>query len=560
MRLISTTSWRSRDRGMDVESLTDVTAANPSGRNIGELLRSGTVLTTREVLAIVHEVCRDPSPAFPSTSDDLWITDTGELLIARSDQALPAIDPRSGAASLLEAMLPPEGAEDSDRIVPPALRGLPKRLRGAKDDVRPEDRRDLMAVLLWHLGGDPREAIQGLAGRVSGKKIDVMTEVAPAPAALPVTLVAPAPAPSVDLDLFPTSSQPAVVVEGPRTKTGKHRAATVVALAAVAGLFIAIGTASYWLIRDDADDINDTRTGDVVVPVEATPATVAPVPTRGRVIVATPAIVKAGPPEPLELAVTDGAFSPTFATTGRELFFHAGRANAGRLLVANLDDSGHVMRVSAVNGGHDEARNYHPRVSPDGRWIAFDSDRDGDRGVYVASRDGEQLQRVSGPGYAAVPSWSPDMKWLAFIRGEPSRPRVWNLWLRDLSTGALQRHTAFRSGQVWAASWFPDGRSICYSHDQQLIISHVDGREDTVIDSPRRGRLVRTPAVSPDGRRVVFQVFRDGVWLLDVPTLSMRRILDDATAEEFAWSPDGRRIVYHSRRGGDWRIWVMAVQ
>jgi hypothetical protein len=546
---------------MDVESLTGVTTANPSGRNLGELLRSGTVLTTREVLAIVHEACRDPTPTFPSTPDDLWITDTGELLIARSDQVPPAIDPRSGAASLLEAMLPPEGAENSDRIVPPALRGLPKRLRGAKDDVRPQDRKDLMAVLLWHLGGDPREVIQNLAVRVSGKKADVVTEAAPAtapaPAAASMTKVAPPPAPSIDLDLFPTSSQPAVVVNGPRTKSGKHRAGTVVA---VAVLLIAIGTASYWLIRDDADDVNGTRAGDVVVPVEATPPAVPPGPTRGRVIVATPAIVKAGPPQPLDLEVADGAFSPTFATTGRELFFHAGRANAGRLLVANLDDSGHVMRVSAVNGDHDEARNYHPRVSPDGRWIAFDSDRDGDRGVYVASRDGEQLQRVSGPGYAAVPSWSPDMKWLAFIRGEPSRPRVWNLWLRDLSTGALQRHTAFRSGQVWAASWFPDGRSICYSHDEQLIISHVDGREDTVIESPRRGRLVRTPAVSPDGRRVVFQVFRDGVWLLDVHTLSMRRILDDATAEEFAWSPDGRRIVYHSRRGGDWRIWVMAVQ
>jgi Tol biopolymer transport system component len=57
----------------------------------------------------------------------------------------------------------------------------------------------------------------------------------------------------------------------------------------------------------------------------------------------------------------------------------------------------------------------------------------------------------------------------------------------------------------------------------------------------------------------VFQVFRDGVWLLDVRTREMRRILDDATAEEFAWAPDGRRIAYHSRRDGVWKIWVMSV-
>ena len=93
-----------------------------------------------------------------------------------------------------------------------------------------------------------------------------------------------------------------------------------------------------------------------------------------------------------------------------------------------------------------------------------------------------------------------------------------------------------------------------------MIISHLDEREDIIIETPRRGHLVRTPAVSPDGRRVVFQVFRDGVWLLDVQTRSMRRILDDATAEEFAWSPDGGRIAYHSRRDGDWTIWVMTIQ
>jgi TolB protein len=198
-------------------------------------------------------------------------------------------------------------------------------------------------------------------------------------------------------------------------------------------------------------------------------------------------------------------------------------------------------------------------VSPDGRLVAFDSDRDGERGVYVARRDGSGAQRVSGSGYGAVASWSPDMNWLAFVRGEEDRPQVWNLWLRDLSSGILQRQTSFTSGQVWGASWFPDGRSLCYSHDTQLVISHLDGRPDIVVDSPRRGQLVRTPAVSPDGSRIVFQVFKDGVWLIDVETREMERILDDSTAEEFSWAPDGRRIAYHSRRGGRWRIWLMNV-
>ena len=78
------------------------------------------------------------------------------------------------------------------------------------------------------------------------------------------------------------------------------------------------------------------------------------------------------------------------------------------------------------------------------------------------------------------------------------------------------------------------------------------------IASPVAGRLVRTAAVSPNGAYVVFQVYRDGMWLLDLRDRSMRRVLQDPTAEEFTWSPDGRRIAFHSRRQGHWGVWVMS--
>jgi Tol biopolymer transport system component len=56
----------------------------------------------------------------------------------------------------------------------------------------------------------------------------------------------------------------------------------------------------------------------------------------------------------------------------------------------------------------------------------------------------------------------------------------------------------------------------------------------------------------------MFQVHRDGVWLLDVAEGGMRKVLTDPTAEEFTWSPDGRRVAYHSRKAGGWGVWMMA--
>lgn len=557
-----------------------MTSADPSGHSIGELIRQHGALATREVLALIHEACRDSAAAFPQSPDDLWITDTGQLLIARSDQRAAPVDPRAGVAALLEAMLPPDGSEDPTRVVPKALRGLPGRLRSTSEDIGPQDRHDLMAILAWHMGGDPREVLLQLVRRVF--------DTEPAAAAVPATDVD-------DFDLYPEATEQATSTRVPAVKEAppapaepppiatpepqparSHAPArssapvtTALALAAVALLLVGIGAASYWFFRDDRDAITEVTpsvSGDsaAVSPpaTSGTEVSIAPdaavVETAGQVPSSrAPSPTHEQAPRPLSLAVSDGAFSPAFASTGRELFFHSGRSSAGKLLVANLDDSGGVSRVSAIR--NDGARDYHPRISPDGRWLAFDSDRDGERGVYVAGRDGSSLQRVSGSGYAAVPSWSPDMKWLAFVRGESSRPRVWNLWLRDVSSGALSRHTSFRSGQVWGASWFPDGRALAYSHDGELIISHLDEREDIRIDTPKPGRMVRTPAVSPDGKSVVFQVYKDGVWLLDVRTRSMRRILDDPSAEEFAWSPDGARIAYHSRRDGAWKIWVMQV-
>jgi len=249
-------------------------------------------------------------------------------------------------------------------------------------------------------------------------------------------------------------------------------------------------------------------------------------------------------------------FSPSFASVGTAMFYHAESGGQSALMRADTDSRGAILRITSVV--NDRANNFHARPSPDGKHIAFDSDRDGERGVYIADADGRQVRRVSGEGFAAVPSWSPNGSTLAFVRAETNRPRVWNLWTTDLDSGRTRRLTSHRVGQPWGGSWFPDGRRIAYSHEQNLVILDTATGQQKTYSSPVKGRLLRTPAVSPDGERVMFQVYRDGAWLLELSNGTMRKILSDPSAEEYTWAPDGRRVAYHSRRSGTWGVWVMA--
>jgi TolB protein len=243
------------------------------------------------------------------------------------------------------------------------------------------------------------------------------------------------------------------------------------------------------------------------------------------------------------------------ASVGTAVFYHEAASGP----TAMRDDTaadGSVLRVTRIVD--DTSSNFHARPSPDGARIAFDSDRDGVRGVYVANADGQYVKRVSGEGFAAVPSWSPDGKRLAFVRADAGSPQVWNLWTLDLASGDMRQITRLSDGQPWGGSWFPDGRRIAYSHETRLVIHDLQTGQERTFNTPRRGHLVRMPAVSPDGQRIVFQVHRDGTWLLELANGSMRRLLEDPTAQEYTWAPDGSRVAYYSRRAGGWGVWVRA--
>ncbi len=69
--------------------------------------------------------------------------------------------------------------------------------------------------------------------------------------------------------------------------------------------------------------------------------------------------------------------------------------------------------------------------------------------------------------------------------------------------------------------------------------------QNRVDDNPTvRARLIRWPALSPDGKRVVFSSLNK-LWIMDLPSGKPRRLTDSSVGEFMpAWSPDGRYVAY----------------
>jgi hypothetical protein len=273
-----------------------------------------------------------------------------------------------------------------------------------------------------------------------------------------------------------------------------------------------------------------------------------PVPASGEVATLPEAAVPAAVPADVETpahrapAIVPAAYIPSAANLGSAAFVRENGSEA-------------VLRITKVND--EGAADFDARPSPDGAHVAFDSNRDGTRAVFVADADGGNVRRISGDGFAAMASWSPGGDQLAYVKAEAANPDVWNLWLADLATATEQRLTNYTSGQSWGGSWFPDGRHIAFGRDNTIVVLDVVTRKRRVLDVVPHERRVRMLAVSPNGRRIVFSAENDGAWLLDVGAGTARRILDDPTAGNFAWGPDGSRVAFQSARTGGWNVCIL---
>ncbi|GAB2945817.1 VWA domain-containing protein [Micromonospora polyrhachis] len=172
-----------------------------------------------------------------------------------------------------------------------------------------------------------------------------------------------------------------------------------------------------------------------------------------------------------------------------------------------------------------------PALSPDGRRVAFVSDRGGSADLWLVVTDGSTPRRLTDhPGEDIGPSWSPDSTRIMFssTRDDPAG----DLYVLDVASGRTTRLTSDPGADTQPA-WSPDGTRIAFT-TTRFAPADGSGAATEVVTMPATGgpvtRVVPAPwdsaqpAWAPDSRRIAFVSTRfdnaGDVYLLDRGTVT----------------------------------------
>jgi Tol biopolymer transport system component len=211
---------------------------------------------------------------------------------------------------------------------------------------------------------------------------------------------------------------------------------------------------------------------------------------------------------------------PAWSPDGDRLAFVSDRDGNKEIYLMTVRGDKDASGAELQRLTNDPAYDSHPAWSPDGTHMAFISERDGNREIYVLDvqaalqgTGGDNPRRLTDhPADDMRPAWSPDGKRIAF---NSERDGNWEIYIVDVDGDNLQRLTDSPTWEIFP-DWSPNGTQIAYRHSAargwngDIWIINV---QDALQGVEGSGGLRLTndpgndenPSWSPDGTQIVFQ-------------------------------------------------------
>ena len=299
----------------------------------------------------------------------------------------------------------------------------------------------------------------------------------------------------------------------------------------VAVLVIVVGLVAWPILQTRLQSANETlsHSGQAVSAYTVTPSA-SPTPEEAT-IPPSPTPLPASPAPPLQFVqpanstpLEDGAIVLAISTNGQSHLY--------------LYQAGAPDLLPLSGGDWDDAC---PSFSPDGRQLAFASNRDGPWDLYLLDLQDGSLRRVTeSPEYDSCPSFSPDGRWLAYETYQPDAGNL-EIAIRSLQDDTEPIMLSDDPAADYAPTWSPEGRQVAFVSDRsgepEIWLADLDRVEDRFLNlSHDQTRAETRPVWSPDGQQ-----------------LAWGAISEDGLQEIFIWQAGENRPLYLG--SGSWPAW-----
>jgi Tol biopolymer transport system component len=234
-------------------------------------------------------------------------------------------------------------------------------------------------------------------------------------------------------------------------------------------------------------------------------------------------------------------------------------------------DTGEVTQLTWYNRNGEPAGTAGPEgvyflheLSPDGKSVAFA--RGGPPDIYMMDLETGRDRRItSDPAIDANPRWSPDGKWIAF---DSTRDGAANLYIRAVGvSGEADRLVPLKTDAAKTLSdWSPDGKYLVYISEGDIWAVPVS--LDSKDQQPEPKRITETPfmesdaRVSTDGKWIAYVSNEEGrneVYVRSFPDPGPEYPVSTEGAYRARWSPRDLKELFYVAVSADGRATWMAV-